>query len=198
MECRALDGSSRFSERLCRIGLWACRCCWFLQVAEAAGWSAPLLSSSLPLEKESDLLVHEEPSEVRSPLDWLNDAEHEHLIEAPTASTTQIADVREYPISTAHNTQPSRREPGIRVETVLTAGILALLAAPSIIAPEAFHAFPLPVIAPGGFTLGVACIMPVLSPSTSPKNHLRGVPRRERKICQQSRDTSLARERRPL
>lgn len=130
-----------------------------LQIAEQAHWCSPLLFTDHTYDSSSTLDPNNQPI---SPLEWPNDAIAQAEV-AHTPAAVVTSDIRS-------KEQPSGwRNLPVRSETILTAALLAILAAPAIVNPNLVHAYPKSPQDTDVTTLEVACIMPTLAPSTSQK-----------------------------
>ena len=135
-----------------------------LQVTEQAHWSPPLLFID-PIHRR---LVISDPISQPSPFEWSDE---------PTAEDETISIARTPAAGVTSNTHPTRRKAlstgwvnlPVRSETIFTAALLAILALPSIAYPSLVHAYPERSQGPDVTSLPIACIMPTLAPSTSPK-----------------------------
>jgi hypothetical protein len=136
-----------------------------LQIAEQAHWSPPLLFVAAIHRPLNGL----DPNAGRpSPLEWPNEA----ITDAERDSITY------YSVATANTDARGGEQEAspsgwgnlpVRSETIFTVALLAILAMPSIIAPSLVHAYPESPRNTDVTSLQVACIMPTLAPSTSPK-----------------------------
>lgn len=136
-----------------------------LQVAEQAHWSPPFF---FPAATHSPLKMTKPDGQRPSPLEWPNeviaDADRDPTIYYPASTTNTASRVGEQEAShSGWGNLP------IRSETIFTAALLAVLALPSIIDPSLVHAYPESPRNTDMTSLTVACIMPTLAPSTSPK-----------------------------
>lgn len=141
-----------------------------IQVAESANWIPPTLTKSYEIHKTALTVPYHDGSSL---LEWPD----EEVIPRDSLDA-QIAhsDDTQLPESTSHLDGPSVRPRwnraglSFRLESILTAALLAFLVTPPIIAPLAFNVYPVAPQEPGLTPVSIACIMPTINPSTSSKN----------------------------